>query len=103
MRLSSNNKYYSFLTLLLSVLRVSGCGGTLGGDAGELTSPDYPSPYPHQRECVWHIEVRPGSSVQLTITDFDVEKHATCNYDVLEVNLLLGHDLNLSRKLIRSQ
>ena len=54
-----------------------------------FTSPEYPEPYPHQRECVWMIEVPPGNSIQLTINDFDVEKHDTCNYDVLEVSGIL--------------
>ena len=57
----------------------------MSGESGMFTSPEYPQPYPHQRECVWKINVRAGSSIQLTITDFDVEKHETCDYDVLEV------------------
>lgn len=65
---------------------LTGCGGTLGGESGTFTSPEYPEPYPNERECVWRIEVAPGSSIQLTITDFDVEKHTSCSYDVLEVS-----------------
>lgn len=41
--------------------------------------------YPANKECIWYIHSSPGSSIQLTIHDFDVEYHATCNFDVLEV------------------
>ena len=63
-----------------------------------FTSPEYPQPYPHQRECVWKIDVRAGSSIQLTITDFDVEKHETCDYDVLEVSSI--HTCNFVVRLL---
>ncbi|KAL3836256.1 hypothetical protein ACJMK2_021695 [Sinanodonta woodiana] len=63
----------------------NGCGGYLTGATGEFTSPNYPNPYPHRRECVWIVTVSTGSYVQLTITDFDLESHSECRYDVLEV------------------
>ena len=37
------------------------------------------------RECIWYISTTPGSSITLTIYEFDVEFHPNCNYDVLEV------------------
>jgi hypothetical protein len=33
--------------------------------------------------------VAPGNSIQLTIHDFDVEYHASCKYDTLEVGSLI--------------
>jgi cubilin len=55
------------------------------GATGSFTSPDYPNPYPHRRECIWTITVATGMSVELTIEDFDLESHSECRYDVLEV------------------
>ncbi len=63
----------------------AGCGGELSGPSGSFTSPDYPSRYPENRECVWYITTSAGSSITLTIQEFDVEFHPDCNYDVLEV------------------
>lgn len=65
----------------------TGCGGELSGDTGSFSSPGYPNRYPANKECIWYIHTAPGSSIQLTIHDFDVEYHARCNFDVLEVGI----------------
>ncbi|XP_064410135.1 cubilin [Latimeria chalumnae] len=63
----------------------NGCGGELYGSTGTFTSPGYPDWYPQNRVCMWHIHTAQHSSIQLTIHDFNIEYHANCNYDVLEV------------------
>ncbi|XP_016093659.1 cubilin [Sinocyclocheilus grahami] len=63
----------------------NGCGGELFGPTGAFTSPGYPDKYPASRECIWHIQTSPGSSISITILEFDVEYHPDCNYDKLEV------------------
>ena len=40
---------------------------------GEFTSPNYPSPYPNDADCQWHINVDDGFVVQLTFVEFDLE------------------------------
>ena len=40
---------------------------------GEITSPDYPSDYPNDADCEWHITVDPGFVIRLTFLEFDVE------------------------------
>uniref|UniRef100_A0A8C0C1M9 CUB domain-containing protein n=1 Tax=Buteo japonicus TaxID=224669 RepID=A0A8C0C1M9_9AVES len=67
---------------------VNGCGGELSGPSGSFHSPGYPNRYPSNRECIWYIHTAPGSSIQLTIQEFDIEYHANCSYDVLEVRAL---------------
>lgn len=67
---------------------LSGCGGELSGPSGSFQSPGYPNRYPSNRECIWYIHTAPGSSIQLTIQEFDIEYHPNCNYDVLEVRAL---------------
>nr|XP_046226989.1 cubilin [Scatophagus argus] len=62
-----------------------GCGGELSGPKGSFNSPDYPNRYPENKECIWYITTTAGSSITLTIHEFDVEFHQNCNYDVLEV------------------
>ncbi|XP_056290732.1 cubilin [Pseudoliparis swirei] len=63
----------------------NGCGGELSGSTGSFNSPGYPSRYPENRECIWYITTSAGSSITLTVQEFDVEFHPDCNYDVLEV------------------
>ncbi|KAM7390891.1 hypothetical protein PAMA_008881 [Pampus argenteus] len=63
----------------------NGCGGELSGPSGSFNSPDYPNSYPANKECIWYIMTSAGSSITLTIHEFDVEFHQDCNYDVLEV------------------
>ncbi|KAM6215214.1 cubilin [Rhynchocyon petersi] len=64
---------------------VHGCGGELFGETGSFNSPGYPNNYPPNKECIWYITTAPGSRIQLTIHDFDVEYHASCIFDSLEV------------------
>ncbi|XP_004605400.2 cubilin [Sorex araneus] len=64
---------------------VEGCGGELSGPRGSFSSPGYPATYPPSKECLWRLRTEPGSSVQLTIHDFDVEYHSSCRFDALEV------------------
>ncbi|TRY89102.1 hypothetical protein DNTS_004573 [Danionella cerebrum] len=63
----------------------NGCGGELHGPVGAFNSPGYPESYPPNRECVWHIHTSHGSSISITILEFDVEYHPDCSYDKLEV------------------
>ncbi|XP_005856789.1 PREDICTED: cubilin, partial [Myotis brandtii] len=64
---------------------VHGCGAELSGAMGSFSSPGYPNTYPPSKECIWYIHTAPGSSIQLTIHDFDVEYHESCGFDVLEI------------------
>nr|DBA25188.1 TPA: hypothetical protein GDO54_012746 [Pyxicephalus adspersus] len=74
---------------------VNGCGGELSGPIGSFSSPGYPMKYPNNRECIWYIRTSPGSSIQVTILDFNIEHQVICNYDVLEI--YGGHDLSSPR------
>lgn len=76
------NLFASYSDLLLLS---AGCGGDLSGPAGSFNSPGYPNKYPENRECVWYIQTSPGSSITITIHEFDIEYHPDCNYDMLEV------------------
>nr|XP_044991063.1 cubilin [Jaculus jaculus] len=64
---------------------IHGCGGEMTGALGSFSSPGYPQSYPDGKDCIWYIRTAPGSSIQLTIHDFDVEYHPNCTYDSLEI------------------
>lgn len=63
----------------------TGCGGSLTSPSGSIESPGYPQPYGHEAECTWLIQVSKGSVIKLTIADIDIEAHATCRFDYLEI------------------
>ena len=61
------------------------CGRTLVAETGVLTSPDYPSNYPHNRNCTWTITVPANHQISLNFTTFRLESHYRCQYDYLEI------------------
>ncbi|XP_042524445.1 complement C1r subcomponent-like protein [Dipodomys spectabilis] len=44
----------------------------------ELTSPDYPEPYPNGQAVTTHIRAPEGSNVRLVFVDFDLEGSPGC-------------------------
>ncbi|XP_041456682.1 cubilin-like [Lytechinus variegatus] len=66
------------------------CGGILQGGKGWLTSPDWPSPYGPQQDCLWTIRVPQNKRVQIWFTAFNLADHETCSYD--HVTLKLGDE-----------
>ncbi|KFM76021.1 Cubilin, partial [Stegodyphus mimosarum] len=65
---------------------MKGCGGDIENkDFGFITSPNYPNGYPISTSCFWHISYPPGSRVELTILELDIEAEAECFYDYLAV------------------
>ena len=58
-----------------------GCGGLMKGKEGKVISPNYPNNYDPHDDCGWLIEVDANHVVKFTFEDFDVEPHASCDYD----------------------
>lgn len=49
-------------------------------------SPNYPSCYPNNKDCIWLIESPPGDFVDLRIYAFDLEYgSSSCPWDYLEI------------------
>uniref|UniRef100_A0A8C9TSU0 CUB and Sushi multiple domains 2 n=1 Tax=Scleropages formosus TaxID=113540 RepID=A0A8C9TSU0_SCLFO len=59
-----------------------GCGGTLRGQSGVITSPNYPQDYNNNADCTWTVLAEPGDTIALVFTDFQLED----DYDVLEIS-----------------
>ncbi|XP_072403925.1 CUB and sushi domain-containing protein 2-like [Chiloscyllium punctatum] len=59
-----------------------GCGGTLRGQSGDISSPNFPSVYENNADCTWTILAEPGDTIALVFTDFQLED----GYDFLEVS-----------------
>lgn len=54
--------------------------------SGTFSSPGYPSAYPRDTLCEWYIRTAPGTRVQVTINDMDIESVRGCRFDALHVS-----------------
>uniref|UniRef100_A0AAQ4QYC2 CUB and Sushi multiple domains 2 n=1 Tax=Gasterosteus aculeatus aculeatus TaxID=481459 RepID=A0AAQ4QYC2_GASAC len=59
-----------------------GCGGTLRGQSGVITTPNYPADYNNNADCTWTVLAEPGDTIALVFSDFQLED----DYDLLEVS-----------------
>lgn len=62
----------------------SGCGGWLAGNAGVITSPNYPQNYPHKMHCEWQLRAPLGSNLRIKLEDLQLEELFDCNFDYLQ-------------------
>ena len=61
----------------------------VSGFSGVIESPNFPLPYPHDRNCSWTISAPRGSKVNITFSNFELEDHArsgNCSYDYLKIS-----------------
>lgn len=49
------------------------CDSELEGLSGTIESPNFPDPYPHNRNCTWTITAPPGNRINATFSHFDIE------------------------------
>ena len=73
------SRMFTIMTLPIIVF-VEACGDNkpqlLKAEFGELIhieSPDYPSPYPINTDCQWHIKAHFGYHIELTFIEYDLE------------------------------
>ncbi|KAJ7317853.1 hypothetical protein JRQ81_004015 [Phrynocephalus forsythii] len=52
---------------------------------GEVTSPNYPKPYPDNNISTWDVTVPKGFRVKLNFWQFDLEPSEACQYDFVKV------------------
>ena len=50
-----------------------------------MSSPSYPRKYPNNVNCEWSIKFPKDHKIVLNFIEFDLEHHANCTYDWLEV------------------
>ncbi|XP_036358468.1 cubilin-like [Octopus sinensis] len=78
------------------------CGETIRGKThGVIRSPGYPHNYPHNRDCVWTIEVEPNKDIYIHFGEVSLEDGVFC-YDYLEIRNGLTADAALLRKICHS-
>lgn len=57
---------------------------------GSLQSPNFPEPYPKDRDIQWNISVPDGYQIRLYFMHFDVEPSYLCEYDYVKASGLFG-------------
>ena len=65
--------------------RIGACGGSFTSPNGILTSPSYPGNYSDDADCTYAISQPTGTVILLNFQIMDIEHHATCDYDYLEI------------------
>uniref|UniRef100_A0A8C0C1Q8 CUB domain-containing protein n=1 Tax=Buteo japonicus TaxID=224669 RepID=A0A8C0C1Q8_9AVES len=75
------------------------CGGNIYindfNPSGYISSPNYPSNYPHNLNCEWTIEnpSHYNSSIYISFEDFHLEHHQDCHPFFPLKNVLIIHSL----------
>ena len=76
---------------LLSI-SISDCNNVIDARdirSGVIESPNFPDPYPHNRNCTWTIKAPKGNNISTTFSHFQVEDpnhRGSCAYDYVELN-----------------
>ncbi|KAB1253795.1 Cubilin [Camelus dromedarius] len=60
-----------------------GCGGTLYGDSGSVTSPGYPGTYPNNTHCEWAIIAPAGRLVTVSYYFVSIDDPGDCVHNYL--------------------
>lgn len=62
------------------------CSETFTSPTGELSSPNFPSNYPNNRQCIYKIIVGVNMQIMLNFTDFNMEgSPPNCAFDYVEI------------------
>lgn len=74
------------MILLLTIFRASHsqetCGGQWTSGSGVVLSPNHPNSYPSNADCNYLLGAA-GNNVELTFTNFAIERGPGCQYDFL--------------------
>ncbi|KAG9476560.1 hypothetical protein GDO78_003221 [Eleutherodactylus coqui] len=60
-------------------------GNNIQGSYGQIASPLWPREYPHHSNYIWYVNVEPGRIIEVRFLEMDIEDHAHCGYDKLQI------------------
>ncbi|XP_077592860.1 bone morphogenetic protein 1-like isoform X1 [Stigmatopora nigra] len=63
----------------------AGCDLEVNGPFGIISSPNWPDKYPSKKACTWTLSTTPGHRIKLAFNEIEMEAHAECAYDHLEI------------------
>lgn len=77
---------FSFsLSIFVWYVCILGCGGTLYGDHGSFSSPNYPGTYPNGTHCEWGIMAPRGRVVTITFAQISIDDPGDCQKNFLKL------------------
>uniref|UniRef100_A0A672JXC1 Complement component 1, s subcomponent n=1 Tax=Sinocyclocheilus grahami TaxID=75366 RepID=A0A672JXC1_SINGR len=77
------DRVHLIIWLLWACMNVCECEPAM---FGEVSSPQYPQPYPANLQKQWDLEVPQGYQLQLTFNHLDIESSPDCYYDSVTVS-----------------
>lgn len=66
--------------------QIAGCSRTYEQEYGYLKSPGWPDVYPHNIDCTIILRAPQNNTISFFFNNFNVESHAQCAFDYLEVH-----------------
>ena len=67
------------------ILSLTECGRYLNVTKGNFKSPGFPSPYPANQNCDWHIYIHAGHYLNVTLSKVDIIKSVKCQANHLRL------------------
>ena len=66
------------------------CNRVIEGFGSVIESPNFPRPYPHNRNCTWEIRAPLGNTVNISFSHFNIEGPVAnnCTYDFVRVSFM---------------
>lgn len=64
------------------VFYLAECGASVSGNEGTLLSPNFPSNYDNNHECIYKIETEPGKGIHLRARTFKLHDGDTVKVNV---------------------
>lgn len=74
-----------YKTIAVCLVADPGCGGTYTESQSIIISPNWPNNYAHDKQCIYLIRLPRSELVALNFTHLDLEFHAGCEFDYVEV------------------
>ena len=59
------------------------CHHTYNENSNAINSPNYPSPYPNSKHCIWKVTAPIGAKIRVARFSYSLESISACTYDSL--------------------
>lgn len=82
---TGDDVFLAYFSFCIDAYVCIGCGGTLYGDHGSFTSPNFPGTYPNSSHCEWSITAPRGRVVTVTFAQIYIDDPGSCQNNYLKL------------------